>query len=323
MIGKKSSLRILLKCLRILGVTHVFSTRFIQGKKRRATIRWGVAWTFLDVQVPTSAQNNMSYKVRVFHLLLPFLIKPQGFGRKKLRRRRDLCTEVQSISLAAFRSTIDPRDLLALQNFSPRSGEVQRMSHALDYLALANSLKDPAANQPAPRWTVDTCCLCSHCVLALTFLRVFASLSNQLSFLFDRVEERVFGSHTTAAIIFQQAEDESVELCIPVSAILREESNKRRRSSLGSDDEPIKKKTRGGMGLITTHGGDDHSDSESEDDDEDAPVCADEWNEGNEHESAEVEQVEFSIYLSQKAPNRDEDSADVITPLLRYASLSV
>lgn len=63
MIGKKSSLRILLRFLRGIGVSHVFSTRFLQGKKGKSTVRWGVAWTFLDINVPSSIQFNMTHKV--------------------------------------------------------------------------------------------------------------------------------------------------------------------------------------------------------------------------------------------------------------------
>jgi hypothetical protein len=197
----------------------------------------------------------------------------------------------------------------------------------VDYLALAHSLKEapsPLTNQLAPNWTADTCCLCTHCVFALTFLRVFSSLSNQPSFVFDRVEEReATPSHASVLIIFQQtiAEGELAELCVPVSAILREESNKRRRSSLSSDDAPIKKRTRGvGPATSNTTGvGEDRSESESDDED-DPPPCADEWDEGDgPTESAEVERVEFSIFLSQKSPTqeRDEEPADGLSAHLR------
>ena len=68
MIGKKSSLRVLLRFLRGVGVSHIFSTRFLQGKKGKSTVRWGVAWTFLDIYVPPNIQFSMTHKVQSIKL---------------------------------------------------------------------------------------------------------------------------------------------------------------------------------------------------------------------------------------------------------------
>jgi len=43
MLGKKSSLKMLLRVLRREGVSNVHSTRFVQGA---GTVRWGLAWSF-------------------------------------------------------------------------------------------------------------------------------------------------------------------------------------------------------------------------------------------------------------------------------------
>lgn len=50
MLGKKQSLKKLLRILRREGVTNVHSTRFIQGK---ATVRWGLAWSFWEPNTAT------------------------------------------------------------------------------------------------------------------------------------------------------------------------------------------------------------------------------------------------------------------------------
>jgi hypothetical protein len=279
MIGKKSSLRILLRCLRIIGVSHVFSTRFIQGKKGKSTVRWGVAWTFLNVQVPPSVEYNMSHKV---------------FGLKKLRQRRDVCTNIRSISITDFFSTIDSKELLILKNFSSFNclQSADQHPHSLDYLSLVTFLNTQVASPPtdlpisssssssvaaaataaaamaSKQWND---CPCVHCIFALSFLRVWTSLANHSSFHFQRVEKettepeerkRKRNSKTkaeskTLEIFFSISEISSVELCFSITAHLlikrgegggegegEGEGEKRRRDQYPNENQPISKRTR-------------------------------------------------------------------------------
>jgi glutaredoxin len=348
MIGKRSSLRILLRCLRILGVSHVFSTRFMQGKKGKSTVRWGVAWTFLSVQVPPSVQHNMSHKV---------------FGLKKLRQRRDVCTEVRSIAVTGFLSTVDPKEKVYLENFSLHSSGLDSPEpHALDFGNFVNFLKTqtlgltvsvlptslPLSSVPK-RWSD---CTCHHCIFALSFLRIWLSVSNHPSFHFHRVDveeedeqedKRKRNSKKKNLEIFFILDDEnsspsSVELCVSVRAHValamrrgagaggeREDSGEKRRRNSGGGGEPISKRIRietADTRWETSSSPVGAEESESEDEDEDGG--SDEWQHGsgNEEEaeslpptaaSCEVEHLEFSISLNQM--NRNLDS--VISPALR------
>ncbi len=55
MVGKKKSLKPLIKLLKELKVPHVFSTDFVQGD----TTRWGIAWSFSLPSNPSFIHNHL------------------------------------------------------------------------------------------------------------------------------------------------------------------------------------------------------------------------------------------------------------------------
>lgn len=294
MIGKKSSLRILLRCLRILGVSHIFSTRFIQGKKGNSTVRWGVAWTFRNVLVPESVQNNMSHKVGIIFFLTNTSF--QVFGLKKLRNRKDVCTEMRTMTRADFLTTIDPNELMIVHKFALLRNGAD--NHTIDYPSFVKYLNDNSLQADLVVPDSPSTCFCPHCVLSLSFLRVFRSLRNQPTFTFDHVDIND-GKHTELEVIYKSV-DGSAELCITISALLKgatsSDTSKRRRDSFSSDEEPSKKRTRIGNSAETCWENLSKSDTESEGDDNDQNCC-DEWNQ-TESEIIEVEQIEFSVHMN-------------------------
>lgn len=330
MIGKRSSLRILLRCLRILGVSHVFSTRFLQGKKGKSTVRWGVAWTFLSVQVPPSIQYNMSHKV---------------FGLKKLRQRRDVSTEVRSISITDFLSTIDPKEILHLTTFSQQSQQEQFNFHSFDYVNFVEFMKTradltvlpPTERSPSSSSNRWSDCTGLDCIFALSFLRIWTSVSHHSSFIFHRVDEgemkRNSRSKTLEFVFLLNEISSSVELCISLTAhvIMREEykeghCEKRRRNS--DAEQPVSKRTRT-ESVDTRWETSSIADSEIDDDESESEAhCLDEWQHSscNDQEAKptyEVSNLEFSISLNQLNQNPSDDLATVISPSLRLTSPSL
>jgi hypothetical protein len=59
MLGKKSSLKFLLKVLKLEGITNVRTTRFDQGGESR-TMRWGLAWSLTNI-----GEDNITDKDKV------------------------------------------------------------------------------------------------------------------------------------------------------------------------------------------------------------------------------------------------------------------
>jgi len=78
MLGKRSSLRHLLRALRSEGVSRIYSTRFIQG----STVRWGIAWTFL---APGPGEDPLRHH--------------KVFGAKKAASRRPVSSELCTLSV--------------------------------------------------------------------------------------------------------------------------------------------------------------------------------------------------------------------------------
>lgn len=74
MMGRKRTLKILLKILRCLGVRNPRSTKFVQGK----TMRWGLAWTFLPI-----AKQSISCADKVF-AKIPTVVTAQGLEETEL-----------------------------------------------------------------------------------------------------------------------------------------------------------------------------------------------------------------------------------------------
>lgn len=66
MVGKKSSLKVLMSKLRDIGVTVVKTTEFVQGQ----TCRWGLAWSFMPatrnlISSNVAKKNGFSFMLEV------------------------------------------------------------------------------------------------------------------------------------------------------------------------------------------------------------------------------------------------------------------